>query len=168
MPLGLALNKREPQFIACTPSGVLALIKTVVPELKGKKVTIAGKSNIVGLPLSLLLNKLQATVTLCHSCTPDLEDYVRQADIFVSAIGKAKFFKGEWFKPGAVIIDVGINVSYDPDEHGNLQRVVCGDVDFHSALQVCSFITPVPGGVGPMTIAMLMKNIVTSWERSYL
>ena len=141
---------------------VLHLINQVVPDLRGKKVTICGKSNTVGMPLSLLLTKQNATVSLCHSLTPDIESYVKQADIFVSAIGKPRFFQGEWFKEGVVIIDVGINVIHNEDLN---QRRIVGDVDFESALEACSYITPVPGGVGPITVAMLMNNIVLSWER---
>ena len=104
------MKDREPMFISCTPLGILKLIETVCPNITGKKITICGKSNIVGLPLFLLLNKLNATVSLCHSLTPDICEYVKQADIFISAIGKAYYFKGEWFKENVIIIDVGINV----------------------------------------------------------
>ncbi len=137
----------------------------MVPDLTGKRVVIAGKSNIVGLPLFLLLSKQQATVTLCHSNTVDINSHLKEADIFISAIGKSKYFHGSCFKQGVIIIDVGINVYHITDENGNEERKVCGDVDFDSAVEVCSRITPVPGGVGPMTVAMLMCNVVTAWER---
>ncbi|CDW81452.1 amino acid dehydrogenase family protein [Stylonychia lemnae] len=161
----LALKGREPFFVSCTPQAVLELIKSVCPDIQGKNVTIVGKSNIVGLPLSLLLNNHNATVSLCHSQTMNLEEYVRRSDIFVAAIGKISYFKGEWIKEGAIVIDVGINVITQLDKEGNQQRLVYGDVEFNKAIEICSYITPVPGGVGPMTIAMLMKNILISWER---
>lgn len=136
---------------------------------------MCGRSNIVGMPLALLLNRKNATVSLCHSKTPEIEEYVRQADIFVSAVGQPGFFKGAWFKEGAIAIDVGINEvetaaddtlsSSSSDSIGAKKKIV-GDIEFESAIERCSFITPVPGGVGPMTIAMLMNNLVDSWEMS--
>lgn len=128
-------------------------------------VTICGRSNIVGMPLFLLLNKHNATVTLCHSHTKNIKYHVGNADIFISAIGSPRFFKGEWFKPGAIAIDVGINQVLMMDEHGDYtKKKIVGDIEFDKAIDKCSYITPVPGGVGPMTIAMLLNNIVESWE----
>ena len=125
--------------------------------MEGKRVTVCGRSNIVGMPLSLLLNKCNATVTICHSKTPNIEESVGQADVVVTAIGNPMYFKGDWFKPGSIAIDVGINELAEP------KRLV-GDIDFDTAIERCSYITPVPGGVGPMTIAMLMHNLVESWR----
>lgn len=122
------MKHEKPHFVSCTPLGCLKLIQTVCPKIAGKKVTVIGKSNIVGLPLSLLLNKHDATVSLCHSKTPDLESYVRQADIVVVAIGKPEFIKGEWFKEGAIAIDVGINYYSEEEmkERGGLK--LTGDI----------------------------------------
>ena len=177
--IDLALKRHTPLFYSCTPLGCLKLIQTVCDNLEGKRVTICGRSNIVGMPLALLLNKMNATVSICHSKTPNVEDYVRQADIFISAVGCPNFFKGEWLRKGAIAIDVGINEIYDEAEepmseeckklscgsYGGNRRIV-GDIEFESAVERCSYITPVPGGVGPMTIAMLMNNLVESWEMS--
>ena len=128
------------------------------------------------MPLALLLNRKNATVSLCHSKTPNIEEYVRQADIFISAVGQPRFFKGSWFKEGAIAIDVGINeitestssddttMSSASSNESLGKKKIVGDIEFESAIERCSFITPVPGGVGPMTIAMLMNNLVESWE----
>ena len=131
------------------------------------------------MPLALLMNKMNATVSICHSKTPNIEDYVRQADIFISAVGCPNFFKGEWLKEGAIAIDVGINeilfeepmdvqecnrLSGSSSGSNKVTRRIVGDIDFETAIERCSYITPVPGGVGPMTIAMLMNNLVESWE----
>eukprot|EP00347_Sterkiella_histriomuscorum_P013156 403365797 len=160
----LALKKRQPYFNSCTPYGVLKLIQSVCPDIKGKKVTICGRSNIVGMPLSLLLNKHNATVSICHSHTEKIEEFVKNADIVVTAVGNPHFFKGEWFREGAIAIDVGINKITVQNELGQKVQKIVGDIDFDRAIERCEFITPVPGGVGPMTIAMLMNNIVESWE----
>lgn len=132
------------------------------------KITICGRSNIVGMPLFLLLNRNNAgCVSMCHSGTPDLIDtYLKPADIVITAIGKPKYFKGSWLKEGVIVIDVGINEYMEINElTGESMRKVCGDVDFESVAPVSSYITPVPGGVGPMTIAMLIQNVYKSWER---
>lgn len=139
----------NPSLNACTPSGVIELIKSTGTEICGKHAVVVGRSNIVGKPQALLLLRENATVTVCHSKTPDLGAITRQADILVVAIGRAKFVTADMVKPGAVVIDVGMN-----REEGKL----CGDVDFENVKEVASFITPVPGGVGPMTITMLLKN----------
>ena len=139
-------------IVPCTPAGIMRLIDSVGVELKGKQAVVVGRSNIVGKPVAKLLLDRHATVTIAHSRTADLGAVCRQADVLVVAVGKAKLVTGEMIKPGAVVIDVGMN----RDEEGKL----CGDVDFASAQPVASWITPVPGGVGPMTIAMLMKNTI--------
>lgn len=147
-----ALCAGLPGFVSCTPAGVIELLKRSKVEISGKNCVVVGRSNIVGKPVSLLLLQEHGTVTICHSKTKNLTKILKQADIVVAAVGKAKMIQGSQLKEGAVVIDVGIN----RDENGKL----CGDVDFASCEQVASMITPVPGGVGPMTIAMLMHNCV--------
>ena len=144
-------------LLPCTPAGVMYLLQQAGVELTGKRAVVIGRSNIVGKPMALLLLQQNATVTVCHSRTQNLQQTVQEADVVVAAIGKAKFITKNYIKPGAVVIDVGMN----RDENGKL----CGDVDFESVAPVCSAITPVPGGVGPMTIAMLMQNTLTSFCR---
>ncbi|MFA9465740.1 MAG: bifunctional methylenetetrahydrofolate dehydrogenase/methenyltetrahydrofolate cyclohydrolase FolD [Velocimicrobium sp.] len=139
-------------FISCTPAGIIELLKRSQIEIEGKECVIVGRSNIVGKPMALLLLKENGTVTVCHSKTKNLKDITKRADILVVAIGKPKFITAQHVKAGAVVIDVGIH----RDENNKL----CGDVDFNSVEPVASYITPVPGGVGPMTIAMLMKNCI--------
>ncbi len=138
----------------CTPAGVMELIKETGLEIAGKECVIIGRSNIVGKPQAMLMLQNNATVTVCHSKTKDLKEVVKRADIVIAAVGVAKMVTADMIKPGAVVIDVGMN----RDENGKL----CGDVDFESVKEVASYITPVPGGVGPMTIAMLMKNTLTA------
>ncbi len=144
-------------LLPCTPAGVMYLLQQAGVELTGKRAVVIGRSNIVGKPMALLLLQQNATVTVCHSRTQNLPQTVQEADVVVAAIGKAKFITKNYIKPGAVVIDVGMN----RDENGKL----CGDVDFESVAPVCSAITPVPGGVGPMTIAMLMQNTLTAFCR---
>lgn len=141
-------------YLPCTPAGVMELIHSTGIDVSGKKAVVMGRSNIVGKPMAMLLLHENATVEITHSRTRDLADITKEADILVAAIGKAKFVKADMVKDGAVVIDVGMN----RDENGKL----CGDVDFENVKDKCSFITPVPGGVGPMTIAMLMKNTLTA------
>lgn len=141
-------------FLPCTPAGVMELIKSAGVDPQGKNCVVVGRSNIVGKPMALLLLHKNATVTICHSKTVNLSEITKQADILVAAVGRAKFITGDMIKPGAVVIDVGMN----RDENGKL----CGDVDFESAEKTAGAITPVPGGVGPMTIAMLMENTLTA------
>jgi methylenetetrahydrofolate dehydrogenase (NADP+) / methenyltetrahydrofolate cyclohydrolase / formyltetrahydrofolate synthetase len=156
----LAKRGGKPLFIPCTPQGVMVLLKESGVELKGKTAVVIGRSDIVGSPVSFLLKNADATVTVCHSKTENLNEVVKEADVVVAAIGQPGFVKGDWLKPGAVVIDVGTN--YIPDSSKkNGQRLV-GDVDFDSAVEVASQITPVPGGVGPMTVAMLLQNVVNS------
>lgn len=141
-------------FLPCTPAGVMELIHSTGVEITGKKAVVMGRSNIVGKPMAMLLLHENATVEITHSKTVDLKSITSQADILVAAIGRAKFVTEDMVKDGAVVIDVGMN----RDENGKL----CGDVDFESVKDKCSFITPVPGGVGPMTISMLMHNTLTA------
>lgn len=141
-------------FLPCTPAGVMELIHSTGVELEGKKAVVMGRSNIVGKPMAMLLLHENATVEITHSKTKKLSEITSEADILVAAVGKAKFVKADMVKQGAVVIDVGM----DRDENGKL----CGDVDFEDVKKKCSYITPVPGGVGPMTIAMLMKNTLTA------
>lgn len=143
-------------LIACTPYGITELIKNYGIEIEGKRAVVVGRSNIVGKPVALLLLGENATVTVCHSKTRDLAQITRQADILVVAIGRAKFITADMIKPGAVVIDVGTN---------RVDGKLCGDVDFENAKEVAGYITPVPGGVGPMTIAMLMKNTLIAAKR---
>ena len=144
----------EYSFLPCTPAGVMRLIESTGVDITGKECVVVGRSNIVGKPQAMLLLQKNGTVTICHSRTKDLKEKCLSADILVVAIGKAKFITGDMIKEGAVVIDVGM----DRDENGKL----CGDVDFESAEKRAGYITPVPGGVGPMTIAMLMKNTLTA------
>lgn len=143
-------------FVSCTPKGCMALIESTGIDISGKEAVVVGRSNVVGKPMALLLLQQNATVTLCHSKTANLKEHTRRADILVAAVGRPEIITGDMIKPGAVVIDVGINRVGD--------RVV-GDVAFASACEVAGFITPVPGGVGPMTIAMLMENTLKSAER---
>ena len=151
----LAMNKEG--TVACTPFGVMELLKRYQIPVSGKRAVVVGRSNIVGKPMAMLLLNANATVTVCHSRTQDLKEEVSRADILVAAIGKPKFITADMVKEGAVVIDVGIN----RDENGKL----CGDVDFEAVKDKASYITPVPGGVGPMTIASLMANACASAER---
>jgi methylenetetrahydrofolate dehydrogenase (NADP+)/methenyltetrahydrofolate cyclohydrolase len=152
-----ALMQGQPCFIPCTPYGVMRFFEEEGIPLKGQEAVVVGRSNIVGKPMAMLLMRAGATVTVCHSQTRDLKAHCRRADILVAAVGKARMITGDMIKPNAVVIDVGINRLAD----GKL----CGDVDFESARQVAAFITPVPGGVGPMTITMLLANTLQSAER---
>ena len=152
----LAQKGRDPLFVPCTPYGCIYLLEKSGVKIEGANAVVLGRSNIVGMPAALLLIGKNATVTVCHSRTKDIAAVVRQADILIAAIGKTEFVRGDWIKPGAAVIDVGINAVPDATKKSG-QRLV-GDVNFAEAKEVAGFITPVPGGVGPMTIAMLMKN----------
>lgn len=149
-----ALCIGEKGFVSCTPAGIIQLLKRSGIEIAGKECVVVGRSNIVGKPMALLLLRENGTVTVAHSKTKDLASVTKRADILVAAIGKPKFFTREYIKEGAVVIDVGI--------HRMENKKLCGDVDYDDVAPVCSAITPVPGGVGPMTIAMLMSNCVES------
>ena len=152
----LAQKGREPLFVPCTPYGCIYLLENAGVTIEGANAVVLGRSNIVGMPAALLLIGKNATVTVCHSRTRDLPSVIRNADIVIAAIGKTEFVRGDWVKPGAAIIDVGINSKPDVTKKSGYRLV--GDVNFEEAKEVAGFITPVPGGVGPMTIAMLMKN----------
>lgn len=156
----LAKKGGKPFFVPCTPKGIMVLLQESGVELKGKNAVVLGRSDIVGSPVSFLLRNADATVTVCHSKTQNLKDVVKQADVLVAAIGQPAFVKGDWLKPGVVVIDVGTN--YIPDSSKASGQRLVGDVDFDAAVEVASQITPVPGGVGPMTVAMLMQNVVDS------
>ena len=147
-----ALSIGQPGFVSCTPAGVIQLLKRSNIEIEGKECVIVGRSNIVGKPMGMLMLRENATVTICHSHTANLKEITKRADILIVALGKPKFITKEYVKEGAVVIDVGI--------HRNENNKLCGDVDFDDVEPVASAITPVPGGVGPMTIAMLMNNCV--------
>lgn len=147
-----ALSIGQEGFVSCTPAGIIELLKRYGIEISGKECVVIGRSNIVGKPMALLLLRENGTVTVCHSKTKDLREVAKRADILIVAIGKPKFIDSSYIKDGAVVIDVGI--------HRNEKNKLCGDVDFESAKEKASYITPVPGGVGPMTIAMLMNNCV--------
>ena len=150
-------------MVPCTPLGCLILLKDQLSDLAGKRAVVLGRSNIVGKPMAALLLREHCTVTIAHSRTRDLADECRRADILVAAVGKARMVKGDWIKPGAAVIDVGINRIPTSDGKGRL----VGDVDFESAVEVAGAITPVPGGVGPMTIACLLLNTLTAACRQH-
>lgn len=149
-----ALCIGQPGFVSCTPAGIIELLKRSNVEICGKNCVVIGRSNIVGKPMALLMLREHATVTIAHSRTKDLKEICKRADILIVAMGKPRFIDASYVKEGAVVIDVGI--------HRNEENKLCGDVEFESVSKVASAITPVPGGVGPMTIAMLMKNCVES------
>ncbi|MDO8789197.1 MAG: bifunctional methylenetetrahydrofolate dehydrogenase/methenyltetrahydrofolate cyclohydrolase FolD [Sulfuritalea sp.] len=152
-----ALMQGNPRFIPCTPYGVMKMLESASVPLKGAEVVIVGRSNIVGKPMAMLLLAKSCTVTICHSQSKDLAFHTRRADILVAAVGRAKMITGDMIKPGATVIDVGINRTPE----GKL----CGDVDFETAKEIAGAITPVPGGVGPMTITMLLANTLEAAER---
>ncbi len=155
--MGKLLRGEDPLFVPCTPQGIIELIKTTGVSMKGAEAVIVGRSNIVGKPVALLLLQQHATVTLCHSRTKDLGEVTRRADILIVSVGSPQIVKGDMIKNGAVVIDVGVN---------RVNEKLVGDVDFDSAKEVASFITPVPKGVGPMTITMLLKNTFLAAQRS--
>jgi 5,10-methylene-tetrahydrofolate dehydrogenase/methenyl tetrahydrofolate cyclohydrolase len=159
----LAMKNREPLFIPCTPHGIMVLLEKVGAHFEGAKAVVLGRSNIVGLPVSLLLLHRNATLMVCHSRTRDLPSVTRQADILVAAVGRPEMVRGDWIKPGAVVIDVGVNRVEDPMAKRGYRLV--GDVAFDEAREVAGAITPVPGGVGPMTIAMLLQNTLLAAQR---
>jgi methylenetetrahydrofolate dehydrogenase (NADP+)/methenyltetrahydrofolate cyclohydrolase len=156
-----------PGLVPCTPAGCLMLAKDVLGDLKGKTAVVVGRSNLMGKPMAQLLLQADCTVTIAHSRTQDLPGVCRQADILVAAVGRPEMVKGDWIKPGAVVIDVGINrvPSRDPEAAAAGKTRVVGDVDFAEAKQVAGWITPVPGGVGPMTIACLLNNTLIAARR---
>jgi 5,10-methylene-tetrahydrofolate dehydrogenase/methenyl tetrahydrofolate cyclohydrolase len=158
----LAQKGRDPLFVPCTPYGCIYLLEKAGVQIEGANAVVLGRSNIVGMPAALLLVGKNATVTICHSRTRDLISVIRGADILIAAIGKPEFVRGDWIRPGAAVIDVGINSKPDSTKKSGYRLV--GDVNFEEAKEVAGFITPVPGGVGPMTIAMLMRNTARAAE----
>lgn len=169
----LAMRGRYPYLIPCTAKGIIALLDAERTPLEGKTAVVIGRSNLVGNPISMLLRKRNATVIQCHSKTVDLRRYIRMADVLVVACGQPYLVRGDWLKPGATVIDVGINFVKEEDEsaphfHGKPNAdgfKLVGDVSFAEAQAVAAAVTPVPGGVGPMTIAMLLHNVVAAFKR---
>ena len=159
----LAMDGRTPSFAPCTPSGCIELLRRHNIEMMGKHAVVVGKSNIVGLPMALLLMKEMATVTVCHIETKDIRQHLIMADIVVSACGQAQMIKREWLKEGVVVIDVGINSIPDATKKRGYRLV--GDVDFENVKEIARAITPVPGGVGPMTVTMLLRNTLEGFKR---
>src|SRR5512138_546111 len=172
----LAQKGRQPTFVPCTPYGCIYLLEQAGVKIEGANAVVLGRSNIVGMPAALLLIGKNATVTVCHSRTRDIASVVRTADIIIAAIGKREFVRGDWIKPGAAVIDVGINgvPVLNPDgtpaiseKTGKPKQKLVGDVDFDAVKEIATAITPVPGGVGPMTIAMLMKNTLRGAKHAF-
>ncbi|MCB9140069.1 MAG: bifunctional methylenetetrahydrofolate dehydrogenase/methenyltetrahydrofolate cyclohydrolase FolD [Caldilineaceae bacterium] len=160
----LSMKGRDPLFVPCTPKGCIELLDRTGVTIEGKNAVVLGRSNIVGLPVAMLLLHRNATLTICHSRTQNIPGVIRQADILIAAVGRAEMVKGDWIKPGAVVIDVGVNAVDDASKKKGYRLV--GDVDFDEAREVAGAITPVPGGVGPMTIAMLLRNTMDGAKRT--
>ena len=158
----LAMHNRNPTFIPCTPLGCIHLLKKYNIELEGKHIVIIGNSNIVGLPLSLLLLKNKATITICNKNTIDIKSHTKMADIIISACGQPQIIKSDWIKKGSIIIDIGINYIEDQSKKNGIRLV--GDVDFDDVKDNVYAITPVPGGIGPMTVAMLLSNTLLAFK----
>ena len=164
--LSVASHNDENLLVPCTPYGVLIMLKELKIDLVGKNAVVVGRSNIVGKPMAQLLIKESCTVTIAHSKTKDLPNICRNADIIVAAVGKPKMIKGDWIKRGAIVLDVGIN-RIQNEKNGELKNILVGDVDFEEAKNIASAITPVPGGVGPMTIACLLRNTTIAFKNKY-
>ncbi|MEK6221395.1 MAG: bifunctional methylenetetrahydrofolate dehydrogenase/methenyltetrahydrofolate cyclohydrolase FolD [Chloroflexota bacterium] len=160
----LAQKGRTPQFVSATPAGVIALLDHIGLELEGADAVVLGRSNIVGMPVAMLLIERNATVTICHSRTKNLAEKCRQADVLIAAVGRPEMVRADWVKPGATVIDVGVNRVEDASKKKGYRLV--GDVAFEEVSEVAGAITPVPGGVGPMTIAMLLSNVLRAAELS--
>lgn len=159
----LAMKGREPLYIPATPAGIMVILRDIGVELSGANAVVIGRSNIVGMPIALLLMEANATVTMCHSRTKDLQAHLKEADVVIAAVGRPGYVKGEWLKPGCVVIDVGTNKIDDPSAEKGYRYV--GDVDLESAREVARAITKVPGGVGPLTITMLIQQTVkAAWR----
>jgi len=159
----LSMKRRDPLFVPCTPRGCIELLDRTGVEIEGKEAVVLGRSNIVGLPVAMLLLHRNATLTICHSRTKDLPKVVKKADILIAAVGRPEMVKKDWVKPGAVVIDVGTNAVDDPTRKKGYRLV--GDVAFDEVKEVAGAISPSPGGVGPMTIAMLLRNTMDSAKR---
>ena len=160
---GLAARGRDPYFVPATPLGIMTLLEETGMQVSGKRAVVIGRSNLVGMPIALLLMNANATVTICHSRTQNLVDHLKEADIVVAAVGRANYVTGDMLKPGCVLIDVGINEVEDASRKKGYRLV--GDAEYASSEAVAGFITPVPGGVGPMTIASLLRNTLKAAER---
>ncbi len=161
----LAMKGREPLYIPATPAGIMVILKDIGVELSGANAVVIGRSNIVGMPIALLLMEANATVTMCHSRTKNLQAHLKDADVVIAAVGRAGYVKGDWLKPGCVVIDVGTNKIDDPAAEKGYRYV--GDVELESAREVARAITKVPGGVGPLTITMLIQQTVkAAWRRA--
>jgi len=160
----LSMKRRDPLYAPCTPKGCIELLDRMGVEIEGKRAVVLGRSNIVGLPVAMLLLHRNATLTVCHSRTKDLPGVVREADILIAAVGRAEMVRGDWVKPGVVVIDVGTNAVDDPTREKGYR--LTGDVAFDEVKEVASMVTPVPGGVGPMTIAMLLRNTTNGAKRT--
>jgi len=160
----LCMKGRDPRFVSCTPKGCIEILDRKGISLDGKNVAVIGRSNIVGIPVAMLCLHRNATVTICHSKTQNIEQVVKRADIVIAAVGKAEMVKKDWIKEGAVVIDVGINAVDDSTKKAGYRLV--GDVDYNGVKEVASLITPVPNGVGPMTVAMLLKNTLLGAQRT--
>jgi methylenetetrahydrofolate dehydrogenase (NADP+)/methenyltetrahydrofolate cyclohydrolase len=158
----LAQKGRDPFFVPCTPAGCMLMVESVLPDLNGVNAVVLGRSNIVGMPVALLLVRANATVTICHSRTKNLKDVCRAADVLIAAVGRPEMVKADWVKPGGIVIDVGINRVDDASKPRGYKLV--GDVAYDEVKEVAGWITPVPGGVGPMTIAMLLQNTLRGAE----
>jgi len=161
----LAMKGGDPLFVPCTPAGCLTLLKRSGARLAGSRAVVLGRSNIVGMPVALLLIKHDATVTICHSKTAGVREICHEADILIAAVGQPELVQGDWIKPGATVIDVGINQIEDPAAKRGYRIV--GDVAYQEAIEVAGAITPVPGGVGPMTVAGLLQNTLRAAELAY-
>lgn len=159
----LCMRNRTPLFVPCTPKGIIELLDYYNIEISGKSAVVLGRSNLVGIPISMLLLHRDATVTICHSKTKNLEEIVKKAEILVACLGSAQFVPGSWLKKDVVVIDVGVNSLPDKTKKSGFRLV--GDVNFEEAINIASWITPVPGGVGPLTVAMLLKNTMESCRR---
>lgn len=162
----LCMKGRTPKFVPCTPKGCMVMLERYGVPIAGKRAVVVGRSNIVGLPAAMLLNERNATVTIVHSRTKNPESIIREADIVVAACGQPEWVRGDWIKPGAVVIDVGINRVDDASKKRGYR--LCGDVNFEEVKERASLVTPVPGGVGPMTIAMLLQNTLEAAEARLL
>jgi len=160
----LSMKRRDPLFVPCTPRGCIELLNRMGVEIEGKEAVVLGRSNIVGLPVAMLLLHRNATLTICHSRTKDLPGVVGRADILIAAVGRPEMVKADWVKPGAVVIDVGTNAVDDPTREKGYR--LTGDVDFDEVKEVAGAISPSPGGVGPMTIAMLLRNTMDGAKRA--
>ncbi len=160
----LSMKRRDPLFVPCTPKGCIELLDRTGVTIESKRAVVLGRSNIVGLPVAMLLLHRNATLTICHSRTQDLPGVVREAEILIAAVGRPEMVRGDWVQPGAVVIDVGVNAVDDPGSKKGYKLV--GDVAFDEVKEVAAAITPVPGGVGPMTIAMLLRNTTDGAKRT--